>query len=75
MKLYSVSISGKKYYFLGIIPSSLIALIDDHCGSHNNDNSTHDPEEALSELYRYIRHELKCNINTINIEHIFRINL
>ena len=74
MKLYSVSISGKKYYFLGEIPSSIIGLIDDYCDNSHND-STHDPVMVFSKLYRYVRYKLQCNICPVNIEHVFRINL
>ena len=75
MKLYSVSISGKRYHFLGEIPLSLVSLIEDYCGSQNNDILSHDSEKAFSELYRFVRYELKCNIIPIDIEHVFRINL
>ena len=74
MKLYSVSISGKKYYFLGKIPSSIIGFIDDYCDNYLN-NSTRDPEIAFSELYKYVCYDLQCNINPVDIEHVFRINL
>lgn len=75
MKLYSISISGKRYHFLGEIPLPLVSLIDDYCGSYNNGNSSDDPDKAFSELYRFVRYELKCNINPFDIDHVFRINL
>lgn len=75
MKLYSVSISGKKYYFYGEISPSIIGMIEDYCRSHNNDESVHDPETAFSELYRYVRYKLQCSISPVSIERVFRINL
>ena len=72
MKLYAVTISGHKYYFIGDLTASDIKKIDKYCDTLNQ---LTDSKDVLSILKRFINNNLKCFFDQVAIEYIFRINL
>lgn len=75
MVLYTVTISGHKYYFTGKLSESSISMIDKYCEDIYGHEITADHKRAFSRLYNYICNDLGCKIEPISIEHVFRINL
>ena len=75
MALYAITISGNKYYFTGDLSESTVAIIDEFCRTFTDHDSLLDQKSAHSRLYGFICCDLKCKINPLRIEHIFRINL
>lgn len=74
-KLYAVTISGQKYYFLGSIPSHFIAPIDEYCNQASTNSSVKEPKGLQLLVQSFIQRNLQCDITPVVIEHIFRINL
>lgn len=75
MQLYAVTISGHKYYFTGKLSEFHIKMIDEFCSTFNERETTTNHKRAFSSLNNFIRNDLKCNIEFVDMGHIFRINL
>ena len=74
MELYAVTISGHKHYFTGKLSELDIKMIDEFCNTLNEREITTNHNSVFSCLNNFIRNDLRCKIEFINIRHIFRIN-
>ena len=74
MKLYTVTIRGRKYYFSGYLTQEAKQNCDLFClDLELNYKDTH--HETLFEyLLKYIESTLGFSVNPIAVDHIFRIN-
>lgn len=75
MKLFTVTISGDKFYFLGDISPSIATKIDRYCLIINREIVSDNSVEIFVSLLKYICIDLGCDVEPLSIEHIFRINL
>jgi hypothetical protein len=75
MNIYAVTISGRKYLFSGNLSPSIISYIDDYCDNLSVKKVSSEPLKIYMSLIDSIRHKFGTNIELIEIEHIFRINL
>lgn len=74
MKLYTITISGKKFYFTGCLAPCLYDQIEQFCRDGlSNANSS--PQILFELLIQYITTELRQEITPIEVEHIFRVNI
>lgn len=74
MKLYTVTIRGRKYYFSGNLTQKAIQACDLFCLDLEL-NYKDTPHETLFEyLLKYIESTLGFSVNPIAVDHIFRIN-
>ena len=74
MKLYKITMSGKKFYFAGYLSPCLYDQIEQFCRDRvSNTNNT--PQKLFELLVQYITTELRQEITPIEVEHIFRVNL
>ncbi|MBO5716409.1 MAG: hypothetical protein J6S23_08490 [Clostridia bacterium] len=74
MKLYTVTIRGRKYYFFGDLTPKAIQASERYCLDLelNNKNTHH--AKLFDYLVKYIESTLGFTVIPISIEHIFRIN-
>lgn len=75
MKLYTVTISGYKYYFIGDLSESIIKSIDDFCKSISYSEFSTDFEKVFLSFYSFLCNNTKSTVDPVSIDHIFRINL
>ena len=74
MKLYAVTIRGRKYYFSGDLTPEAIEAIEQFClNLEMNKNNAHH-QILFESVLKYTVSSLGFEIIPINIEHIFRIN-
>lgn len=74
MKLYTVTIRGRKYYFSGVLTPEAIQASERYCLDLelNNKNTHH--ATLFEYLLKYIESTLGFAVIPISVEHIFRIN-
>ena len=75
MKLYAITISGKKFYFWGEMPSCVVQEIDNRCREISGRTTNKNAQKVFNSILEYIVINYDCQVIPSRIEHIFRINL
>ena len=74
MKLYVVTIRGRKYYFSGDLTSEAIQASERYCLDMEVNNTDTNHATLFKHLLKYIDSTLGYAVVPICVDHIFRIN-
>lgn len=73
MKLYSITIHGRKFYFEAQLSEKKCKLIDKICINIQNERLTDFPEDIFASFVKAISEETNTSVIPIGISHVFRI--
>ena len=74
MRLYAVTIRGKKYYFRSNLSNDDLLSVESFCRYLTDKDTVEESNEQFNTLLSYIRTVLKRQTTPTQIEHVFRIN-
>lgn len=74
MRLYIVTICGRKFYFTGDLTAEITEATEHFCIQLEPDMKNSNPQKLFFLLLNHIKTDWDCPVEPVNIEHIFRIN-
>ncbi len=74
MKLYTITIRGRKYYFFAELTDEAIQASEQFCINLEVNSKTAHHKTLFECFLKYIKTTLGLNVIPVSVEHIFRIN-